>query len=98
MPRAEAVAGAPGVVRLLVPLGVDVRALEALLATAGRDGASSGPTRMIMCELPDDPRCASASALLLASGFVEEGRVPDYFADGVALRILVRWSTVSAER
>ena len=85
-------------VRLLVPLGVDARALEELLATAGRDMVSGGPTRMIICELRDDGQCASASAHLLASGFVEEGRVPDYFADGVALRILVRRITVRRER
>lgn len=85
-------------VRLLVPLDVDMPALEALLATAGRGAASNGLTRMIICELPDDARCASALARLLASGFVEEGRVPDYYADGVALCILVRWNTVRAER
>jgi predicted GNAT superfamily acetyltransferase len=46
--------------------------------------------RMIVCELPDDPPFTATAAALEASGYAEEGRVPDFVRDGVALRLLVQ--------
>ena len=41
--------------------------------------------RLLVAEAPDDPALAAAGALLRSAGFREEGRVPDYYRDGVAL-------------
>jgi ribosomal protein S18 acetylase RimI-like enzyme len=46
--------------------------------------------RIVIAELPNDPILVSGRALLARCGFSEVGRVPDYYADGVALVILAR--------
>jgi ribosomal protein S18 acetylase RimI-like enzyme len=46
--------------------------------------------RFIVAEVADDPRIAAGRALLTHAAFGEEARVPDFFADGVALVILRR--------
>ena len=85
-----AVAGAFGVVRIhaavVAPgVGDDVgaRLLAAVAAAARAEGA-----RMLVAELPDDPAVGSIRALLTATGFHEEARVPDFYRDGVALSFL----------
>lgn len=45
--------------------------------------------RMIVAEIPDDAPFRVATESLEASGYVEEGRVPNYVRDGVALRLLI---------
>lgn len=50
--------------------------------------AKSGE-RLLVCELPDDALFAPAAVALLDVGFVQEGRVPDYVADDLGLRLLV---------
>lgn len=82
------VAGARGVVKVHVLLGQDVRGGEALadaVQTVSRDAGE----RMLVAEMADDaPFCVAVQALT-ACGFAEEGRVPDFVRDGVAMRLLV---------
>lgn len=85
------VAGALGVVKLHAVMGRDARALDALVAEVVGVCERSNE-RLIIAELPDDARFADAVASLRARGFAEEGRVPDYVCDGVAMQLLVRRS------
>ena len=82
-----AVAGARQCVKVHALLGDDV-AMRALAAGIVQVCEQSGE-RLALCELPDDAPWASTAAALLASGFVEEGRVMDYIRDGLSLRLLV---------
>ena len=51
----------------------------------------SRSARFILAELPDErPTLADYFALLRASGFREESRIPDYYRDGVALVMMRR--------
>jgi hypothetical protein len=83
------VAGARSVVKLHGVIASDQHTAEALVDAVRRASEQSGE-RMIVTELPDDPALATTAAALEASGFVEEGRVPDFVRDGVALRLFVR--------
>ena len=64
---------------------VGVQLCEAVVGDLVGAGA-----RIVIAELPDDPILVSGRALLARCGFSEVGRVPDYYADGVALLILAR--------
>lgn len=83
------VAGAHAVVKLHGVITSEPAAARALVDAVRQASEHSGE-RMIVCELPDDDAFATATAALLASGFTEEGRVPDFVRDGVALRLFVR--------
>ena len=83
------VAGARSVVKLHGVITSDDDAARMLVQGVRHASEHSGE-RMIVCELPDDAPFASAIAALEADGFVEEGRVPDFVREGVALRLLVR--------
>ena len=63
--------------------GVGSRLCNAAIAALAMHGA-----RFVIAEVADDPRVAPGRALLAHTGFSEEARVPDYFADGVALVFL----------
>lgn len=84
-----AVAGARSVVKVHGVVAQEPATAVALLDAVRAASEHSGE-RMIVCELPDDAPFAVASKALEASGFAEEGRVPDFVRDGVALRLLVR--------
>ena len=83
------VAGASGAIKIHALVGVDRDAMVMLV-----DGLMLRPqvrdARMIVCEIADDPSCAMAASALLACGFTRDGRVEDFFADGVNLELLVR--------
>jgi hypothetical protein len=83
------VAGARSVVKLHGVITSELAPARALVEAVRRASEHSGE-RMIVCELPDDVPFATAIAALEADGFVEEGRVPDFVREGVALRLLVR--------
>jgi hypothetical protein len=83
------VAGARQCVKLHAIVGTDERAMTTLVAGIAQLCDRSGE-RLIVCELPDDAPWDRGAAVLLANGYREEGRVPDYLRDGVALRLLVR--------
>jgi hypothetical protein len=82
------VAGARAVVKVHGVVALEPEAAVALLDAVRQASERSGE-RMIVCELPDDIPFAAAAAALEASGYAEEGRVPDFVRDGVALRLLV---------
>jgi hypothetical protein len=82
------VAGARSVVKLHGVITSELAPARALVEAVRRASEHSGE-RMIVCELPDDAPFTVAAAALEASGFTEEGRVPDFVRDGVALRLLV---------
>lgn len=83
-----AVAGAARCTKLHALLGGDDDALDVLASAVVQVCEDSGE-RLAVCELPEDAIFATAASALGAAGFVEEGRVYDYVADGVALRLLV---------
>jgi len=83
------VAGARSVVKLHGIIAPDRGVAESLVEAVRRASEHSGE-RMIVTEVPDDAAFATTTAALEARGFVEEGRVPDFVRDGVALRLLVR--------
>jgi hypothetical protein len=83
------VAGARQCVKLHALVGDDALALTGLVESVEQLCESSNE-RLVVCELPDDAPWPACAAVLLANGYREEGRVPDYLRDGVALRLLVR--------
>jgi hypothetical protein len=83
-----AVSGARQCTKLHVLAGADPAALEALAEGIAGVCAEAGE-RLVVAELPDDLPYARAAEALTAAGFRDEGRVDDYVADGVALRLLV---------
>jgi hypothetical protein len=90
------VAGARQVVKLHAILGDDLGVMHALLDAVQRI-ADGSHERMIVCELPDDTHFLLAAEALGECEYLEEGRVPDFVRDGVALRLMVRRSS-DAER
>lgn len=85
------VAGAGQCSKLHALVGGDGDALDALATGVAVLCADAGE-RLIVAELPDDAIFAAAYSALRAAGFMEEGRIDDYVADGVGLRLLV-WRT-----
>jgi GNAT superfamily N-acetyltransferase len=85
------VAGAVGASKLhaavLAP-SVSLRDVGERLVRAVLDEARRNGSRFVVAELPDDPALGQARSLLLATGFDEEARVPDFYRDGVALTLL----------
>lgn len=69
---------------------LDAGELGALLLDRGE------AARLIYCELPSSPEWGAASRALESWGFVAEGSVGDFVADGVDLRILVRRAPASS--
>ena len=59
--------------------------VDAVVATVRREGG-----RMLVAELPADPAIGKVLSLLRAMGFKQEGRIPDFFRDEVALLFLRR--------
>jgi ribosomal protein S18 acetylase RimI-like enzyme len=59
--------------------------VEAVVGIVQRAGA-----RVLVAELPADAVLGRSISLLRANGFREEGRVPDFYRDGVALLFLRR--------
>ena len=83
------VAGAHAVVKVHGVVARERDTAIALLNAVLKASEHSGE-RMIVSELPDDTPFTIASEALEASGFAEEGRVPDFVRDGVALRLFVK--------
>jgi hypothetical protein len=82
------VAGARGVVKVHGAFAHDPRTFTPLVE-AVRDACTRSGERMMVSELPDDTPFAAIIDALQHHGFVEEGRVPDFVREGVALRFLV---------
>ncbi len=82
------VGGASGVVKLHTLIGSTVDALAAVIDALRRAHASRD-ARMFICELSGEQEDALAYRALTSANFACEARVADYFADGVALHLLV---------
>ena len=87
------VSGATGAWHLnivLVAPRVELREVGRAIVDAVVDAARSAGARILMAELPADAALGRTLSLLRANGFRQEGRVPDFFRDGVALLFLRR--------
>ncbi len=85
-----AIAGSAGGAKLHVAVlapGIDAedgaRLMQAVASAARESGA-----RYLLAEMPDDPAIGGVLAFLREHGFHEEGRVPDFYRDGIALTFL----------
>lgn len=67
------------------PREVGAAMLQSVVAAA-RDGGA----RLLTAELPGDPVVGKVLSFLRASSFKQEGRIPDFFRDDVALLFLRR--------
>ena len=65
--------------------GVAARLCDQVASELGAEGA-----RLLIAELPDTPALRPGAMLLERCGWREESRIPDFFADGVALRLYRR--------
>lgn len=87
------VAGSNGTWQLsmfLVAPAVDARDIgRSMLDSVVRDVRLNNG-RLLVAELPADPVIGRSLTLLRANGFRQEGRVPNFFRDGVALLFLRR--------
>ncbi len=84
-----AVAGAQRCTKLHALIGDDDEALAAL-AAAVVDVCTDAGERLVVAEVPADAPFVRFQHAIEASGFTECGRVGDYVAEGIALRLLVR--------
>ena len=87
------VAGAVGTGRIHfigVTASSRLNAVGVSLCDAAVNDLAAGGARTVIAEVPDDPLLVSGRALLARSGFMEVGRVPDYYRDRIALIILAR--------
>ena len=82
-----AVTGAHGVVKVHLLCGGGAQFMRVLLDAVC---STSEGARLVVCELPDDACCVNTADALAGGGFVTEGVVPDYYAEGIGLRMLVR--------
>lgn len=82
------VAGAHRVVKLHGVTGGDGEACGALLSGIAGACLDAGE-RMIICELPDDVPFTTLALALEDASYRLEGRVPDFIADGIDLRLFV---------
>ena len=69
---------------------VELREVGRAMIEAVVDIARNAGARVLVAELPADAALGRSISLLRASGFRQEGRVPDYYRDGVALLFLRR--------
>ena len=65
--------------------GVDVGLCEAAVADL-----TANKARLVVAEVPDEPSFLPGRTLFTRCGFVEIGRVADYFRDGTDLVVLAR--------
>ena len=87
------VAGAQGAGRLhlvLVTASARLAGVGLQLCDAAADALRRAGARLIVAEVPDDPATAAGRELLRRAAFREEGRIPDFHRDGVALLLLRR--------
>ena len=88
-----AVAGAVGTAKvhaILVTAAARMRGVAAALCDHAAAELSAEGARLMIAELPDTPALRPGAALLERCGWHEEARVPDFYADGVALRLFRR--------
>lgn len=87
------VAGAIGTWHLstaIVAPSVELREVGRAIVESVASHARDAGGRLLVAELPADPAIGRTLILLRANGFRQEGRIPDFFRDGVALLFLRR--------
>lgn len=87
------VAGAQGTWKLyslLLAERVDPRTTGRAMCDAVVAAVRNAGARLLTAELPGDPAIGKILSLLRANGFRQEGRIPDFFRDEVALLFLRR--------
>ena len=88
-----AIAGAQGTWKLhamLLADRVDPREVGGAMIEGVVAAARNAGARLLTAELPGDPVMGKVLSLLRASSFKQEGRIPDFFRDNVALLFLRR--------
>ena len=75
---------------LLIAPGVEPRDLGGAIVNGVADTARRAGGRLLVAEFPGDPVLGRSLSLLRANGFRQEGRVPNYFREDVALLFLRR--------
>ncbi len=83
------VAGSDRTGRLIL-LAADAPDVATRLAEAAVEALSARGARLVVAEWPDEPPFSLAVAALGACGWSARGRIADYVAPGIDLRILVR--------
>lgn len=87
------IAGAQGTWKLhtmLLAERVDPREVGGAMIEGVVAAARSAGARLLTAELPGDPVVGKVLSLLRANSFRQEGRIPDFFRDEVALLFLRR--------
>jgi hypothetical protein len=84
----EHIAGGHGTWRLHVVCGAEELCADAIERALAETWAHGG--RLAVAEVPDDDTFGALARQLRASGFIDAGRIEDFFADGIALVILTR--------
>ena len=87
------VAGSDGAWRismLLVAPRVELRDVGRAMVDAIVDSVKKAGARLLVAELPADAVLGRTLSLLRANDFDQEGRIPDFFREGVALLFLRR--------
>ena len=75
---------------VLVAPRVELREVGRSIVDGVVDSVKQAGARVLVAELPADAVLGRSLSLLRANGFKQEGRVPDYFRQGVALLFLRR--------
>lgn len=75
---------------LLIARGDDAAAAGRALVDAVLEAARAAKGRFVLAEMPADPVLGASLTLLRKRGFRQEGRIPDFYRDGVALLFLRR--------
>lgn len=87
------VAGSQGtwkIYSMLIAERVEPRQIGGTMIEAVVAAVKAERGRLLTAELPADPALGKSLTLLQAQGFKQEGRIPDFFRDGVALLFLRR--------
>ena len=75
---------------VLVAPDVQLREIGRDLLDAVAESVREAGSRLLIAEMPADPAVGRTITLLRANRFRQEGRIPDFFRDGVALLFLRR--------
>lgn len=87
------VAGSEGAGKLhlvAVTASARLQGVASELCDAATTALASLGARFVLAEVADDPRIEPGRALLAHASFQEEARIPDFFAEGIALVFLRR--------
>lgn len=68
----------------------DAEGTGALMCRRAAELLVAAGARLVVAELPDDPATGWMLEAVRGAGWSEEGRVPDFYRDGVALLLLRR--------